>query len=316
MLFLCGVTCPAQTGDVRRVHDPCIIKQDSHYYLFCTGNNIPIRRSKDLIEWERVGTVFQKAPEWAFEKVPGFRGHIWAPDISFWKGRYYLYYSISTFGKNRSCIGLAMNSTLNPQDPKYQWIDQGSVIESVPGKDQWNAIDPNLIVDQEKQPWLVFGSFWSGIKMVKLNPETLKPEKSPELLSLAARPGSTAIEAPFIIRHQDYYYLFISFDYCARGVNSTYKIMVGRSAQLQGPYRDKEDKPLIDGGGSLVLETHGDCRGPGHNAILQEGDKDWLVHHMYDAANAGIPTLQIRPITWDGQNWPIAGNPVSKLEAK
>lgn len=297
-----------QEGDVRRVHDPHIIAADGAYYIFCTGGGIPIRRSKDLIHWERIGTVFDETPAWAKREVPGVRG-LWAPDISFFNGRYHLYYSVSTWGKNRSCIGLAVNDTLDPASPKYKWIDQGKVIESTPGRDNWNAIDANVVLDERKEPWLAFGSFWSGIKLRRLDRSTGKLHSDSRMYSLAARPSPGAVEAPFIIRRGEYYYLFVSFDYCGRGVDSTYKIMVGRSKAVTGPYVDRDGKPMTEGGGTLVLGSQGHVRGPGHNSVLVEGDKYWLVHHYYDADLYGVPTLQIRPLNWDKAGWPEAGAP-------
>jgi len=124
--------------------------------------------------WKKEKPVFTKAPEWAVDSVKGFKGHIWAPDISYFNGEYYLYYSISAFGKNTSCIGLATNKTLNPSDPEFAWIDHGLIIQSIPNKTNWNAIDPNLIVDKNNVPYLSFGSFWDGLKMVRLTPDAKK----------------------------------------------------------------------------------------------------------------------------------------------
>ncbi|HXO73863.1 MAG TPA: family 43 glycosylhydrolase, partial [Puia sp.] len=130
------------------VHDPVLIRQDSMYYLFCTGFGITVYSSKDRATWKKEKPVFAQAPEWAVKAIPGYRGHTWAPDISFHNGLYYLYYSVSAFGKNTSCIGLATNKTLNPASPDFKWQDHGKVIQSVPGRDMWNAIDPNLVRDQ------------------------------------------------------------------------------------------------------------------------------------------------------------------------
>lgn len=300
-----------QEGDIRRVHDPHIIAADGNYYIFCTGGGIPIRRSKDLIHWERIGTVFANIPEWTRTEVPGARG-LWAPDVSYFNNQYHLYYSVSTFGRNRSCIGHTVNATLDPASPKYKWIDLGKVIESTPGQDDWNAIDPNIILDDQNQPWLAFGSFWSGIKLQRIDPQTGKPPADSKMIALAARPKPGAIEAPCMIRRQGYYYLFVSFDYCSRGVDSTYKIMVGRSKQITGPFLDKTGTPMLEGGGTLVLGSHGHVRGPGHNSVLIEGQKHWLIHHYYDADQYGVPTLQIRPLTWDKEDWPIAGEPYAE----
>ncbi|HEY8483657.1 MAG TPA: family 43 glycosylhydrolase, partial [Longimicrobiales bacterium] len=92
----------SQTGDIRRVHDPAIIRQGDTYYLFSTNDGIAIRRSTDLFHWERIGCVFEEmAPAWAAAEVPGVRSP-WAPDIAYYNGKYYLYYSLSTFGSQRS----------------------------------------------------------------------------------------------------------------------------------------------------------------------------------------------------------------------
>lgn len=310
ILLLANMTARAQVGDVQRVHDPCIIAAEGAYYLFCTGGGIAIRRSADLLRWERIGAVFAEAPEWTRQEVPGSRG-LWAPDIAFVNGRYHLYYSVSTFGKNRSCIGLATNVTLDPADPRYKWIDQGKVVESTPGKDDFNAIDPNLVLDERDCPWLTWGSFWGGIKMCRIDPATGKPDPADrQVYALAARPESKAIEAPFMIRRGDSYFLFVSFDLCCRGAESTYRIMVGRARAITGPFVDRDGRPMLRGGGTQVLAGGGRVRGPGHNAILTKDERHWLVHHFYDADARGIATLQIRPLRWDEQGWPIAGEPI------
>ncbi|WP_082489070.1 family 43 glycosylhydrolase [Dyadobacter sp. Leaf189] len=174
-------------------HDPVMIRQDGTYYAFTTGRGITIWSSKDMENWKKEKPVFASPPEWAVKAVPGFKGQIWAPDISFHNGLYYLYYSISTFGKKRSCIGLATNKALDPKSPDYHWTDHQQVVESVSGRDEWNAIDPNLILDESKQPWLSFGSFWNGIKLVKLNPDAKAIATDPqEWYTLASVPKTAS----------------------------------------------------------------------------------------------------------------------------
>ena len=296
------------------VHDPVMIRQDGVYYVFATGRGISMWSSKDMQNWKKEKPVFNAPPEWPVKAVPGFRGHIWAPDISSHNGLYHLYYSISTFGKNRSCIGLATNKTLNPASPDYHWTDHGQVIESVPGRDEWNAIDPNLIVDEQKQPWLAFGSFWNGIKLVKLNADgrtIAQPQAWFTLASLPrTRPGSDAaagngaIEAPFIFKKFGYFYLFASYDYCCRGEKSTYKMRVGRSEALIGPYLDKGGVPMTQGGGTLLLEGNADWHGVGHNAVCSFDGLDYLVFHGYDAKDKGRSKLRVEVLEWvDG--WPV-----------
>ncbi|NOX96725.1 MAG: arabinan endo-1,5-alpha-L-arabinosidase, partial [Nitrospirae bacterium] len=258
-----------QEGSVQYVHDPSIIKQADTFYVFSTGHGIPIRRSTNLYDWENIGSVFKKMPDWMPKLVPGVK-FPWAPDISFFNGRYHLYYSVSTFGSNKSAIGLATNKTLDPQDKDYKWVDQGPVLQSQPDSDDWNAIDPNVILDEKGQLWMSFGSFWGGIKLCRLNLETGK-RADEKLFSIASRPVAKAIEAPFIIHMKGFYYLFVSFDFCCRGADSTYKIMVGRSKKITGPYYDRAGWPLMKGGGTLLLAGYGNYRGPGHNAILIDG---------------------------------------------
>ena len=298
------------------VHDPVIIRQDSAYYIFCTGQGITAFSSQDMKHWKQLKPVFDKAPQWAVDAISSFKGHIWAPDISYHNGQYYLYYAVSAFGKNTSCIGLATNKTLDPSSPNFKWIDHGKVIQSVPGRDMWNAIDPNLIMDENNIPWLAFGSFWNGMKLVKLDSTLTAVAEPQEWYTVAARKrdyilpdsvaGDAAIEAPFIYRHGKYFYLFVSFDYCCRGEKSTYKMMVGRSEKVTGPYADKDGVPMNLGGGSTVLEGDKNWHGVGHNAVAGFNSTDYLIFHGYDATDNGRSKLRIEKIAWVN-DWPVVG---------
>ncbi|QEH42972.1 arabinan endo-1,5-alpha-L-arabinosidase [Chitinophaga sp. XS-30] len=304
ILLLLPVALSAQfTARQIRVHDPVMFRQDSTWYLFCTGQGIAVWSSPDMKIWTPEKPVFPQAPEWAVAAVPGYKGHTWAPDISFHNGTWYLFYSVSTFGKNGSCIGLATNKTLHPGSPDFKWTDHGKVLQSVPGRDDWNAIDPNLAFDEQGIPWLSFGSFWSGIKLVKLNPELTAAEGP--LFSLASRRpnGNSAIEAPFIFRKDGFYYLFASVDFCCRGERSDYKMIVGRSRHITGPYTDQKGEDLMKGGGTLVLEGDKDWYGVGHNAVCTFDGRDYLVFHGYDAGNRGRACLRTAVLHWE-DGWP------------
>jgi arabinan endo-1,5-alpha-L-arabinosidase len=307
------------TGQVAGVTDPAIIKQGSTYYIFSTGPGIPIRASTDLVHWQLDCQVFSALPAWAASMVPG-ASELWAPGIAYFNGEYHLYYAVSTFGSNRSVIGLATNLTLDPTARDYRWVDQGAVIASTPGKTDWNAIDPAPIVADGTHVWLAFGSQWSGIKLAAIDPATGKliagnvPRGSSpiaKLFSLASRPTSGPIEAPFIVYNDGYYYLFVSFNDCCMGAASTYEIAVGRSRSITGPYRDRSGKPMTHGGGTLVLRGSGTVRGPGSNGILADGGQDWIVYHYYDAADGGIAKLGIQPLAWTSDGWPVAEAPTN-----
>jgi arabinan endo-1,5-alpha-L-arabinosidase len=304
------------TGDVTGIHDPVLIRERDTYWIFSTNSDAPpatirIRSSKDLRHWTARGHVFDKLPAWAPELIPGARG-AWAPDISFVNGRYLLYYSVSTFGSNRSAIGLATNETLDPEAANYRWRDEGVVVESTRESD-FNAIDPNHVIDRDGRHWLSLGSFWSGIKLFELDAKSgklLTPDARP--IPIASRPvprgAPAAIEAPVLVTRPDHYDLFASYDFCCKGVNSTYYLVVGRAKKITGPYVGKDGSRLLDGQGTVFLTAGGEAanfRGPGHNGFLHDTDgRDYVVYHAYDRNNEGKSALRISPVRWNADGWP------------
>lgn len=305
------------TGDLTPTHDPVIAREGDTYYVFGTGHGqrlVETRSSKDLVHWTAGAPLFTTIPEWAQKAVPG-TGGMWAPDISLVNGRWRLYYSVSTFGSNRSAIGLFTNATLDPKAPNYAWRDEGLVVQSLPS-DDFNAIDPNFVIDAEGKHWLSLGSFWSGIKLFALDPKTGKQLRSGEKpYSIARRPapmGAAApVEAPFIVPHGGYYYLLVSYDYCCKGANSTYYTAIGRSKAITGPYLGKDGSAMMEGKGTIFLradlQEQQRFRGPGHAGWLHDKDgKDYVVYHAYDKENRGAPTLRIAQISWGADGWPVA----------
>lgn len=312
LVLLVSIFASAQERPI--THDPVVIKQKDTYYLYSTGKGISVFSSKDLKKWTPEPQVFKDKPIWADGVAKNFKNHIWAPDISFHNNIYYLYYSVSAFAKNTSAIGLTTNTTLDPKDPAYKWVDQGIVIQSEPNRDMWNAIDPNLIFDENNTPWLAFGSFWEGLKLVKLNPDLKSIAEPQEWHTIAKRkrtfeladadPGDGALEAPFIFKKNDYYYQFLSWDLCCRGEKSTYKLMVGRSKNVTGPYIDKEGKSLNEGGGTILVKGDENYFGVGHNSAYTFDGVDYLFYHGYDAKQKGKPVLVVKEIKWDADFWP------------
>ncbi|MGI5272365.1 RICIN domain-containing protein [Nonomuraea sp. CA-218870] len=282
------------TGDVG-VHDPEVAKTPGGGYLLAhTGDGIPLKTSADRTAWRAAGSVFPGGAPWAHPYTNG-TDTLWAPDVTYAGGRYHLYYSASTFGSNRSAIFLATS----PTGASGSWTHQGLVIESRTS-DDYNAIDPNLVVDDQGRWWLSFGSFWSGIKMVRLDPATGKRLDS-TVRAIAGR-GGGAIEAPTVYRHGGYYYLLVSFDACCRGAASTYRVMAGRSTSVTGPYVDRDGVAMTAGGGTQILAGHGDVHGPGHQAVLADTDGDVLFYHWY--AGDGSSRLGVNRIGYDAAGWP------------
>lgn len=295
-------------GDVG-VHDPELVVTAGAWYVFSTGEDgkgdgaPQVRRSRDQGRtWEYVGTVWDKdtRPAWAYAKVP-LVSNFWAPDVIEHDGTYYLYYSASSFGSNTSAIGLTTNTTLDPDDPGYRWVDRGEVVGSGSG-DDFNTIDPGVITAEDGVPWMAFGSFWGGVQLVELSWPNGKPAADAEPERIAVRDtGTNPIEAPVLVRHGSFYYLFVSRDYCCKGTGSTYQIAVGRSSTITGPYVDAVGQDLVTGGGTVLLTTHGDRIGPGG----QSYDDGYLAFHYYDGAAGGAPTLAIRSVSWTEDGWPV-----------
>lgn len=293
------------SGAITQVHDPDIVKEGDTYYLFSTGQGISVRTSKDLRVWKGAGSVFASKPSWVTTTAPDDPNHLWAPEVRYFGGKFHLYYSASKFGSNQSCIGHATRASL----ASGSWVDQGdALICSNQGgaSNDYNAIDPSPFMDEDGKLWLSFGSFWSGLKLIRLDDDGRRD--GPDLFSLATRPNK-AVEAPHLIHHGDYYYLFESVDSCCQGASSTYKIMVGRSKNVSGPYLDADGASLVAGGGTLVLEGADRWRGPGHNAILVDEGRYYNVYHSYDAQGSGVPNLRIAEMTWSDDGWPVSAGP-------
>ncbi|HEX6471687.1 MAG TPA: family 43 glycosylhydrolase [Streptosporangiaceae bacterium] len=310
-----------RTGAVRPAdpiaHDPTIAKEGGFYYVVITGDAqnpnhyLPIKRSSDLVHWQEVGPVFTSLPSWVSQQLGTTPADAWAPSLTRVDGLWRLYYAASQFGTQNSVIGLATSPTLDPGSPSYKWTDRGMVIRSTQGVEDYNAIDPRYVDDGAGGAWLAFGSFWGGIKMRRLDPATgmLSSTDTTEY-SLASRVAPDAEEGPAIIRHGGYFYLFMSFDFCCRGINSDYRMVVGRATSVTGPYLDAGGVPLTNGGGTEVLRGYNEFIGAGGGDVYTRGGRALLVNHYYDATDNGVPRLNVRPLSWRN-GWPVVGDPLN-----
>ncbi len=274
-------------GDLR-AHDPSsIVKQGDRYYLSSTGWGLRTKHSDDLVSWSEGAPVFARdaAPEWTGQVAPGFRGHYWAPDVVRHGDRYRLYYSVSRFGKQTSAIGLAESASLDTG-----WEDRGVVIKSREG-DPYNAIDPSVLIASDGRHWMAFGSFWDGVYLTELDPATgRRRDASSEPRRIAS---AKEIEAPTLLERDGWHYLFVNHGLCCRGVDSTYRVLVGRSERVEGPYLDKEGRPLTEGGGAPFLVSEGPRIGPGHIAPLADSQGDRFAFHYYDGDDRGRSKLAL-----------------------
>ncbi|MCS7089784.1 MAG: arabinan endo-1,5-alpha-L-arabinosidase [Verrucomicrobiota bacterium] len=295
-------TVPVPAG-YTRIHDPStVVESGGRWWVFGTGRGITSLWSSNRVHWLQGPPVFREPPVWAAEWVPDHRFRYWAPDVVRIGDRYYLYYSVSTWGSRQSGIGLAVGRVLTPDVFAHDWHDVGPVIRTTPS-DNYNAIDPALFLDRDGRLWMVFGSYWSGIKMVELDPGTgLRKDPEAPLIDLAWK---EAIEAAALLRNRQHYFLFVNWGQCCRGTNSTYEIRVGRSANVTGPYLDRQGKDLRQGGGSPFLATSGRFIGPGHPSFFETGGRWWMSYHYYDGRRGGQSALDILPLDWDSEGWPV-----------
>ena len=309
-----------QSGDTDPVLDPSIIRQGSTYYAFSTdvagspaNGNIPIHCSLDKINWTACGSVFPAGmPHWIKQKIPGDIG-LWAPDISYFQGEYHVYYNASLLHTQQTVIGLATNTTLDPSNPDYKWIDRGEVLESRPG-DDFNALDPTILVDADNSVWMTYGSYFSGIHQRQLDPVTgMLLSSNPRRYDLANRPGvlHNPIEGASLIRRGKYYYLFVSVDYCCESNNAenNYKQAVGRSMSPHGPFVDEAGTAMLAGGGTVLLQGNGTWNAPGGGTAFFDSDRgeSLIIFHAHNLQKDNTPYQWVKSLKWEN-DWPTVGD--------
>lgn len=286
--------------------DPSIIKgEDGYFYLYATEDirNLPIHRSKDLVNWEFVGTAFTDATRPDFEP----EGGIWAPDINKIGDKYVLYYSMSVWGGEWTCgIGCAVAD--RPEGP---FKDCGMMFRSNGIKVQ-NSIDPFFIEDNGHK-YLFWGSF-RGIYAIELSEDGLSLKSGSSPVQIAG----TAYEGTYIHKRGGYYYMFASIGSCCEGLKSTYTTVVGRSTSLFGPYLDKKGQSMMDNHHEILIHKNDSFVGTGHNSeiVSDNAGTDWLFYHAVSVANPDGRVLMLDKIDWiDG--WPsVEGNSPSVKSEK
>jgi arabinan endo-1,5-alpha-L-arabinosidase len=306
------------------VHDPDVIDFNGHYICFCTsGNGFGlVRTSTDLLHWKVHGPIMRDTPEWLKQEIPMHRS-IWAPQaIRYGKGLRLYYCASQAFGHNTSWIGVAECPNFDPENPTEGWSDLGEIIASKDGVDNFNAIDPSVLAGPDGRYWMYFGSYWSGLYVVEIDPITgkLKNPAEPGKKLIACHPQDRAngLEAPTALYKDGFYYLFVSYGLAAQGVRSTYQVVLGRSKDPDGPFVDSKGESMVEGGHEDFLNSSSPMFGPGGGEVTQDRNGRWLMsHHYYDGRAFwhghvwGLPTLQVREIVWGKDGWPGPGLPVT-----
>lgn len=278
--------------------DPTIIKaDDGYFYLYATEDirNIPIHKSKDLVNWKFIGTAFTDQTRPVFEP----KGGLWAPDINYINGKYVLYYSMSVWGGEWTC-GVGVATADNPGD---QFTDHGKLFRSNE-IDVQNSID-QFYIEEDGKKYLFWGSF-RGIYAIELSDNGLSIKSDAEKQQIAG----TAYEAVYIDKRNGFYYMFASIGSCCEGLNSTYTTVVGRSDNLFGPYLDKSGKSMLYNNHEIIIQKNSKFVGTGHNSeIVQDSkERDWILYHAVSVDNPDGRVLMLDQVRWKN-DWPyVEGN--------
>jgi arabinan endo-1,5-alpha-L-arabinosidase len=300
---------------IYNVHDPSVLKTEDGFVMYSTdvsmGGGTPVglhkRTSTDLVNWTFEGTAFDGPPasamEWMLQQNPDYKAEsLWAPYISKVGDEYRLYYSLSVFGTTTSFMGLATSESATGP-----WTDRGKVLTTI-ATDNKNAIDPSVIIDRETgQHWMAYGSYWTGIYVVELEPETGLVKTPGDYGVNVARRGSSSIEGPEFAYRNGWYYLFVSYGW----LEDSYNIRVGRSRTPEGPYHDFHGTPMVESTNNFPLimrpyrfNHHEGWQGTGHCSVFQDGDKYFIAHQGRTSTAIYNMVLHLREIFWI-EDWPV-----------
>lgn len=289
-------------------HDPSIVRYEDGYALMVTNNMLTLYTSEDAFNWKTLGKTLTSIPNWLKNVTNNQIEDIWAPDLYYFGNQFRVYYTGSAFGKNTSGIGYMSNSA----PIQNGWTDMGEVVRSGSGNN-YNAIDADVVKDANNNYWMTFGSWWDGIRLIRLDESTGKQANYDQTVYKIASRGGSGIEGPSIIEHNGQYFLFTAWDVCCKMGSelsqNTYKTTVGRADNITGPYVDRSGKSLTNGGGTILMERYGRYYGPGGGEAFKDLNRIRFVHHYYNSKSNGAPTLHVRDIVFTDDNWPEMGQP-------
>ena len=302
--FKIGMTYTNPVITFSSVADPTVIRTDEGFYLYATQTNsywIPIYFSKDLVNWEFKRSAFRKATRPTEDVLPG-GGAFWAPEIRYINGKYVLYFSWAKWGDG----SISYTAVATSDSPVGDFLNAKPLL--ITDDFGSNCID-QFYYEEDGKKYMFVGSF-NGIYVTELTDDGLSVKRDADgKLVLKKQVCGRAFEGTNIYKKGKYYYLFASINNCCDGINSRYKVVVGRSEKLLGPYVDRKGKDMLDNSWELVLEGDGETFfGPGHNSIIIPDDAgtDWMIYHSYVKENGTVGGRlgMLDRIVWSADGWP------------
>lgn len=311
------------------VADPSIVRgDDGYFYVFATGGIM--LRSEDACTFEVVTNSVIPTPTWWQDLYPNASGFaIWAPDVIKIEDKWIYYYSLSAWGK--CCgVGYAVSDTIDgPYEDKGKLFDLNEI-------EIQNCIDPHVFIDDDGSIYMSVGSF-QGLYLLELTDDGMglfggvEYQRDNKTL-IAGKAGGwdgSTYEGSYIIKKDGYYYYFGSAGTCCEQGNSTYRVYVGKSDNIRGPYKDSKGFSMTMSGsgstyGELVLwagmSDEKDVVGTGHNSILRDDKGDyWIYYHAYSSKDNFITRhLFLDKLEWNDKGYPYVSyiNPETETETK
>ncbi len=298
-------------------HDPALFRDEDSglWYVYSTDMGvrqgvkpgIQIRRSEDLVAWEFVGQAIPEGVDPAAASDTGAI-NLWTPSIVKQGGEYRLYCAATSFGSQVSRILMAVS-----ESPDGPFVFRQTVLASEEG-DPVNAIGPSVFRDPtDNKMYMTYGSYWNGIHILELDPETGSPSETGFGTCLASR-GSVvhgSVEGASLCWHDGYYYLFMS---CG-GLAFDYHVRVARSRNVRGPYKDCNGIEQTDPDaspawiGTILLApyrfgTDKGWKAVGAAHVVQAGDEWFLSHHGRPEGSQNYTLLHLRRLVWTEDGWP------------
>ena len=302
--FKIGMTYTNPVITFSSAADPTVIRTEEGFYLYATQTNsywIPIYFSKDLVNWEFKRSAFRNATKPKPDVLPG-GGAFWAPEIRYINGKYVLYFSWAKWGDG----SISYTAVATSDSPVGDFLNAKPLL--ITDDFGSNCID-QFYYEEDGKKYMFVGSF-NGIYVTELTDDGLSVKRDADgKLVLKKQVCGRAFEGTNIYKKGKYYYLFASINNCCDGINSRYKVVVGRSEKLLGPYVDRKGKDMLDNSWELVLEGDGETFfGPGHNSIIIPDDAgtDWMIYHSYVKENGAVGGRlgMLDRIVWSADGWP------------